>query len=208
MVFDNVTLENDARPGPPGGATDDVPDCPSALRQHLFPMCYGTELSSRAVLDWLNRTGVSWHYIAPGKPTQNAFIESFNGRLRDELLNETVFAILADARRRLSLRRYHYNNIGPHSTLNGQSPTTARRALELLDGSAHDALAIHQSMRYSAAGLTLLVKDQRGAGQILPRTTMEIENHTALVRPSIKKAIRSPQTAAVELFGRGAFDVC
>lgn len=53
------------------------------------------------MLDWQNRTGVNWLYIAPGKPTQNAFIESFNGRLRDELLNETVFASLADARRRL-----------------------------------------------------------------------------------------------------------
>lgn len=46
----------------------------------------GTELTSRAILDWQNRTGVRWHYIAPGKPTQNAFVESFNGRLRDELL--------------------------------------------------------------------------------------------------------------------------
>ena len=43
----------------------------------------GSELTSRAMLDWQNRTGVAWHYIAPGKPTQNAFIESFNGRLRD-----------------------------------------------------------------------------------------------------------------------------
>ena len=46
----------------------------------------GTEMTSRAILDWANRTRVEWHYIAPGKPMQNAFIESFNGRLRDELL--------------------------------------------------------------------------------------------------------------------------
>jgi transposase InsO family protein len=51
----------------------------------------GTELTSRAMLEWQNDNGVSWHYIAPGKPTQNAFIESFNGHLRDELLNEEVF---------------------------------------------------------------------------------------------------------------------
>ncbi len=51
----------------------------------------GTELTSNAILCWSDRTGVAWHYIAPGKPTQNAFVESFNGRLRDELMNETLF---------------------------------------------------------------------------------------------------------------------
>ena len=55
----------------------------------------GAELTSRAVLDWGNRTGVAWHYIAPGKPAQNAFVESFNGRFRDELLNEEIFDDLA-----------------------------------------------------------------------------------------------------------------
>ena len=49
----------------------------------------GTELTSMAILRWSQQSGVAWHYIAPGKPQQNAFIESFNGRLRDELLNET-----------------------------------------------------------------------------------------------------------------------
>jgi putative transposase len=50
----------------------------------------GTELTSTAVLRWSQERQVEWHYIAPGKPQQNAFIESFNGRLRDELLNETL----------------------------------------------------------------------------------------------------------------------
>jgi len=48
----------------------------------------GAELTSTAILNWCQEAGVEWHYIAPGKPTQNAFIESFNGKLRDELLNE------------------------------------------------------------------------------------------------------------------------
>lgn len=61
----------------------------------------GTELTSKAILKWQNQTGVDWHYIAPGKPTQNAFVESFIGRLRDELLNEEVFSSLADARRKI-----------------------------------------------------------------------------------------------------------
>ena len=114
----------------------------------------GSELTSRAMLDWQNRTGVSWHYIAPGKPTQNAFVESFNGRLRDEHLNETVFESLADARRKLSIWRYDYNNVRPHSALNGQPPATARRALELMNGSTPGALAKAQTISYSAAGLS------------------------------------------------------
>src|SRR5258705_8520446 len=58
-----------------------------------------------------------WHYIAPGKPTQNAFIESFNGRLRDELLNETLFTSLAQARVALGCWRADYNDARPHSQL-------------------------------------------------------------------------------------------
>jgi len=59
----------------------------------------GSELTSVAVLRWAEERGVEWHYIAPGKPQQNAFVESFNGRLRDECLNEHVFGSLAEARR-------------------------------------------------------------------------------------------------------------
>ena len=69
----------------------------------------GTELTSRAMLKWQGEAGVAWHYIAPGKPTQNAFIESFNGRLRDECLNEEVFDSLAHARRVLARWRHDYN---------------------------------------------------------------------------------------------------
>ena len=58
----------------------------------------GTELTSNAILARADERRISWHYIAPGKPIQNAFIESFNGRLRDELLNETLFRSLPDAR--------------------------------------------------------------------------------------------------------------
>jgi putative transposase len=57
-----------------------------------------TELTSTAILAWSDRQKVAWHYIAPGKPVQNAFIESFNGRLRDELLNEILFRSLPHAR--------------------------------------------------------------------------------------------------------------
>ncbi len=59
----------------------------------------GTEFASRAILKWASANRVKWHHIDPGKPQQNAFIESFNGSLRDELMNEELFDSLTDARR-------------------------------------------------------------------------------------------------------------
>lgn len=58
---------------------------------------YGSNSISSAILQWTDRVNVDWHYIAPGKPIQNAFIESFNRRLRDEFLNETLFSSLTHA---------------------------------------------------------------------------------------------------------------
>ncbi|WP_085978302.1 IS3-like element ISRosp2 family transposase [Roseobacter sp. MED193] len=108
----------------------------------------GTEFTSRAILKWANDNGVDWHYIDPGKPQQNAFIESFNGSLRDELLNEEMFDSLEDARRKLALWRYDYNNVRPHSSLANQTPVEARRALEKFEGSAPDALAQTETEEY------------------------------------------------------------
>ena len=113
----------------------------------------GSELTSRAMLDWQNRNAVAWHYIAPGKPTQNAFIESFNGRLRDEMLNEEIFETLTDARRRLQLWRHDYNHVRPHSSLGGLTPA-ARRALELGGGSTPGALANPENLDYQTRGLS------------------------------------------------------
>src|SRR6188508_536386 len=73
----------------------------------------GTELTSNAILGWADATGVGWHYIAPGKPQQNGFVESFNGRLRDELLNETLFKSLPHARAVLEAWRRDYNEQRP-----------------------------------------------------------------------------------------------
>src|SRR6476660_3690204 len=83
----------------------------------------GSELTSNAILGWADQSRVEWHYIAPGKPTQNAFIESFNGRLRDELLNETLFTSLAHARAALAAWKDDYNDIRPHSALGNLTPT-------------------------------------------------------------------------------------
>jgi putative transposase len=84
----------------------------------------GTELTSMAILRWCQESGVEWHYIAPGKPTQNAFIESFNGRLRDELLNETLFASLTHARAALAAWKLDYNTVRPHGAIGNLPPAT------------------------------------------------------------------------------------
>ncbi|MBB4396674.1 transposase InsO family protein [Bradyrhizobium sp. ERR14] len=83
----------------------------------------GSELTSNAILTWADHSGVEWHYIAPGKPMQNAFIESFNGRLRDELLNETLFTSLAQVRMALGCWRADYNDTRPHSQLGWKTPS-------------------------------------------------------------------------------------
>ena len=114
----------------------------------------GSEFTSRAMLRWQSDNRVAWHYIAPGKPTQNAFIESFNGRLRDELLNEEVFDSLRHARFMLARWRQDYNHVRPHTSLGGLTPVAARRSHELPDGSAHDALSNHQPKCYSAKRLS------------------------------------------------------
>ena len=88
----------------------------------LFPTCYGTEFTSKAILKWANDNKVEWHYIDPGKPQQNGYIDSFNGSLRDEYLNEEIFDSPADARRKLALWRYDYNNVRPHSAIGYNVP--------------------------------------------------------------------------------------
>jgi putative transposase len=87
----------------------------------------GTEFTSNAILGWADKAKVEWHYIAPGKPMQNGFIESFNGRLRDEFLNETLFTTLTQARATLSIWRADYNGTRPHSKLNWQTPSAFAR---------------------------------------------------------------------------------
>ena len=79
----------------------------------------GTELTSHAILRWQEDRSVLWHYIAPGKPQQNGFVESFNGRFRDKCLNEHLFGNLPGARRTIEAWRIDYNTQRPHTSLNG-----------------------------------------------------------------------------------------
>ena len=82
----------------------------------------GTELTSNAILAWSKDHGIDWHYIAPGKPMQNGYAESFNGRMRDELLNETLFTSLNQARSIITQWVADYNNNRPHSSLGYLTP--------------------------------------------------------------------------------------
>jgi putative transposase len=82
----------------------------------------GTEFTSTAILSWCQSTGIDWHYIAPGKPMQNGFIESFNGRFRDAFLNEELFSTLTDARTQIATWKEDYNRHRPHSALGNIPP--------------------------------------------------------------------------------------
>jgi len=88
-----------------------------------------------AILQWVQKTGIDWHYIAPGKPQPNGFIESFNGKLRDESLNETLFGALRDARKTLEEWQEDYNWRRHNSTLGNLTPT------EFLQRKAMDKIA-------------------------------------------------------------------
>jgi putative transposase len=83
---------------------------------------HGTEFQSRALEDWAYRRGVQLDFIRPGKPVENAFIKSFNGRLRDECLNVQVFVSLHDARQKIEAWRINYNKHRPHGSLGDLTP--------------------------------------------------------------------------------------
>src|SRR3954465_15175909 len=136
-----------------------------------FPMCYGTELTSNAILSWADVTGVGWHYIAPGKPQQNGFIESFNGRLRDELLNETLFRSLPHARAILEAWRRDYNETRPHSKLGWMTPAAYASsiggipagALRFARAPRPGLLPATRQKAQISAGLSFCLDEKRGS---------------------------------------------
>ena len=159
-VIDDGTRENLALIADPSLSAARVARELTALnRIYGQPTCIvsdnGTEFTSTAIFKWAGDTGVAWHYIDPGKPQQNGLIESFNGSLRDECLNDEIFDSLADARQKLALWRYDYNNVRSHSSLGNQTPAEARRALEQSDGTAPDALAQPETDDYQQTRLSL-----------------------------------------------------
>ena len=94
----------------------------SAISHGFFVMYYGGEFTAHAVRDWLARLGVQTLYIQPGSPWENGYVESFNGKLRDELLNGEIFYTLKEAKVLIESWRVHYNTVRPHSALGYRPP--------------------------------------------------------------------------------------
>ena len=87
-----------------------------------FPTCYGPEFVAQAVQDWIAAVGAKTAYIAPGSPWENGYIESFNARMRDELLNGEIFYSLKEAQIIIESWRQHYNAVRPHASLGYRAP--------------------------------------------------------------------------------------
>lgn len=87
-----------------------------------FPMCYGPEFAAKAVRNWLRPLGVKTLFIEPGSPWENGYNESFNGKLRDELLDREIFCSLREAEVLIERWRRHYNTVRPHSALGYRPP--------------------------------------------------------------------------------------
>jgi putative transposase len=85
-------------------------------------MCYGPEMTAKVVRSWLANVGVKTLYIEPGSPWENGYCESFNGKLRDDLLNGEIFYSLKEAKIMIERWRNHYNTIRPHSSLKNRPP--------------------------------------------------------------------------------------
>jgi putative transposase len=115
----------------------------------------GPEFTSRCFLAWAEQRGIRLIHIQPGKPTQNSFIESFNGRFRDECLNANWFENLADAKRKIEAWRVEYNETRPHSSLAYRtpaefarlwSPSSSTTVVEQTGEPVKDSLTAHASL--------------------------------------------------------------
>jgi len=87
-----------------------------------FPIYYGPEFTAKAVRKWLSNLGIGTLFIEPGSPWENGYVESFNGKMRDELLNREIFDTLLEVRVLLERWRWEYNWIRPHSSLRYKPP--------------------------------------------------------------------------------------
>ena len=94
----------------------------SAAAARSFPRCYGPEFVAKAVQEWIAAVGARTAYIAPGSPWENGYVESFNARLRDELLDGEIFYTLKEAQIVIESWRRHYNAVRPHASLGYKPP--------------------------------------------------------------------------------------
>jgi len=135
-IVDDVTRESlaiEVDTSLPGGRVVRVLEQLGQTRRYpsAIVLDNGPEFRSEALDQWAAARGVELLFIDPGKPVQNAFIESFNGRFRDECLNENWFVSLTDARQTIEAWRTDYNTIRPHSGLADRTPAEFARELEL-----------------------------------------------------------------------------
>ena len=105
---------------------ESIPNLPKKIRCDNGP-----EMSSRTFMDWAFKRKIAIEYIQPGKPVQNAFIESFNSRFRDECLNEELFHDLDDAKKKIEKWRRYYNEERPHSSIGMKTPVEFEREFEV-----------------------------------------------------------------------------
>jgi putative transposase len=105
----------------------------------------GPEFRSNAVATWASRRGITLDFIEPGKPIQNATLESFNGKFRDECLNEHWFTSLADARRTIEAWRTEYNTERPHSALGYQTPSEFAARQAGFQSDANQTASFHEN---------------------------------------------------------------
>ena len=111
----------------------------------------GPEFTAKAVREWLRRVGVKTLFIEPGSPWENGYCESFNGKLRDELLNGEIFYTLKEAKILIEQWRVHYTTKRPHSALGYRPPAPAAIAV----GPPSALLQAAQQQRDSSVRLTL-----------------------------------------------------
>jgi putative transposase len=158
----------------------------------------GTELTSNAVLAWCGEAAVEWHYTNPGKPTQNAFVESFNGRMRDELLNETLFMSLGHAREKIAAWSDDYNAARPHSSLGYATPAAFAAELE-----KQWAASLRIAGGYATQPIASPAHLRINECPTLNRSWMNVGGHVTPQQPSlpaIRNAILRPLLALRDRF--------
>jgi len=121
----------------------------------------GAEFTAKAVRNWLSNVGVSTLYIEPGSPWENGFIESFNGKLRDELLNDEIFYTLREAKVLINRWRTHYNTVRPHSSLGYRPPAPETRITRVVK---HPSEACSATLRRPLMGQRNTAATNIGSG--------------------------------------------
>ena len=128
----------------------------------------GSEFTAKATRQWLGSIGVKTAYIEPGSPWENGYNESFNGKLRDELLNREIFYTLKEAQILIEQWRRYYNEIRPHSSLVYKPP-------------APQAIVASNKTWNTKKNLSRLFREQYGGPSVLPESVSKL-----FLRPSFK----------------------